>query len=199
MKSKLIVKTEKTKHLETQRNTQWNPFLKTCSKICPTTPSFWVWGLEFFDGFKGFHIIDHYFIIMEQKSFWVFKFSLPLCVWYSGGLCVFPVFASSMCLERHCVCRRFLQREYVFRCGHKTGLLYTSKKIQKTGAPTPPNPPVRNRHHTGIIRYLITFHTMWFLYSPCTKRRAFCEIIPKKKPLTKMLVFLVFLGMVGKM
>lgn len=145
-KSKLIVKTEKTKRREIASET---PFWRHVQKFVQQRQLLGVGLRVFVDGFDGLHIIDHYFIIVEQKSFWVFKLSLRLCVWYSRGLCVVPVFASSVCLETHCVCRRFLQRICIqLRAQNRTALHI--QKIPKKRVPTPPNPPVRNHHHTGI-------------------------------------------------
>lgn len=123
-------------------------------------------------------------------SFWVFKLSWRLCVWYSRGLCVFPVFASSVCLETHCVCRRFLQRICIqLRAQNRTALHI--QKIPKKRVPTPPNPPVRNHHHTGI----------WLLSTLCgfyihlvPKGGRFAKESKKKKLNTKMRVFFVFFG-----
>lgn len=139
---------------------------------------------------------------MEQKSLGfskcLFGFSNCLDVFVSDTVGVFACFPSLRlrCVLKHIASAEGFFREYVFSCGRKTGLLYTSKKFQKNGCPLP------QTHRWGIITIQVYDYFPHYVVSIFTLYQKAGVLLknPKKNTLnTKMRVFFVFLGMVGKM
>lgn len=134
---------------------------------------------------------------MEQKSLGfskcLFGFSNCLDVFVSDTVGVFACFPSLRlrCVLKHIASAEGFFREYVFSCGRKTGLLYTSKKFQKNGCPLP------QTHRWGIITIQVYDYFPHYVVSIFTLYQKAGVLLknPKKNTLnTKMRVFFVFFG-----